>query len=482
MKRSNNFILLIIVSVVIQACTLSYPDIDDDFEQQWTAATYQANAYVIPSAPEALATRITMIREANATIDMTYFSWDKDTVGLVLMNELLIAAERGVKVRLTLDDLLVFNENWLASVASHPNIQIKIFNPFKSRKSGWAGRIFDFAIHQKKLDHRLHEKYFNVDHQQMILGGRNIGDAYFGFSQKGNFFDMDVLFTGELISAFADNYEQLWQGDYAVPIDELIMIKQPGYDEFYHELTKVLNQNQPVVDAIYHAVANLVDAELIAVHATPIFDSVAKLTNNKPYFRSRLEHEASIHLTDASSVTISTPYAIKDEHYFSTISKLAAQQTEVTLVTNSAKSNDSAFIPAYYEQYREELLDKQVNIFEYKANAENKDHFYHEQTYYHNKAVIIDEQVSYVGSSNFDPRSDYLNIEFGVLIESAKIAKAINSYIFEQKDLLWQVKRDSEAKTFWQSDDEIIYDSPDYHSMHKLPDWVLRHLRLSIEL
>lgn len=267
--------LITLVSLV--GCASPNPSVPENFEANAKSRQYQAKAYLIPAANEAFARRIELVQQAQSSIDMTYFSWNGDTLGLTLLNELYLAAERGVKVRLTLDDLLVFNEKWLADIDSHPNIEIKIFNPFNSRKSGWIGRALDFQMHQKNLDNRLHEKYFNVDHQQMILGGRNIGDEYFGYSKSANFFDLDVLFQGEVIAAFADNYDKQWQSPYVVAVAELINVK-PTTEmvEFNKALKKHQQKHKSIVADIERTTASLTPPSFIDVTVTPIFDSLKK--------------------------------------------------------------------------------------------------------------------------------------------------------------------------------------------------------------
>jgi putative cardiolipin synthase len=475
--------LMAVVSLAA-GCATSFPEVESDFEQNWQPREYQAEVYLIPSASEALARRIDMVRSAKVSIDMTYFSWDKDIVGLMLLEEVKIAAERGVKVRLVLDDLLVFDEKWLAEVSQHPNMEVRLFNPFDSRKAGWLGRVGDFVSHKQTLDHRLHEKYFNVDHEHMILGGRNIGSAYFGYSDSANFFDTDVLFHGEVIEAFAHNYDQLWGSEHLVAIADLIQPVKPEQTiEFEKAKHKEFMQRQDVLEAVDASIEALREVETLSVVVTPVFDSAKKINDSKPYFRARAEQLVQAPLEKAKTVTISTPYVIAHNGEFTFIDQLIENNIDVTLVTNSSSSNDSAFIPAYYEQYREQLLDKGVNIYEYKDNAVNEDNFYQGDTYYHNKTVIIDDKLTYIGSSNFDPRSDYLNMEFGVFIQSKTFAQQVKRHLLQKKDeLYWQVSRDPEGKTQWVSGEQVETSSPNYGAVHKVPDWLFRKLNVELEL
>ncbi|MEZ9541451.1 phospholipase D family protein [Vibrio sp. 10N.286.48.C11] len=470
----------IMLIALVTGCAQPYPDVEPDFEANWQSTEHQAEVYLIPSAPEAFARRIDLVRQAKHSIDMTYFSWENDTLGLMLLNELKHAADRDVAVRLTLDDLLVFNDKWLAELDSHANIEIRLFNPFESRKAGWIGRALNFSTHQKQLDNRLHEKYFNVDHQSMILGGRNIGDDYFGYSESANFFDMDVLFKGDVIAAFDRNYQALWNSEHVVPIQERIKIKEK---EQYQALNKGEKNQALITSEVERQIKSLNQPKFISASVTPVFDSLEKLNDNKPYFRQRIEHLMKQKVPTPSKVIISTPYMVPSDNKFVFVDALRESEAEVTLLTNSSASNDSGFVPAYYEKHRETLLDKGVSIYEYKSQAINDDHYFHVDTYYHNKTVILDERVTYIGSSNFDPRSDFLNVEFGVLVDSEEFAKQVTHYLTRQKEeLFWAVSREQSGDTIWASEEQIHTKNPNYSSWNKVPDWLFRKMNGEFEL
>ncbi|EGQ9292365.1 phospholipase D family protein [Vibrio vulnificus] len=475
-------LLIFTFSTLLVGCAQPYPEVEPDFEANWQTTQHQADVYLIPTAPEAFARRVELVRNAQQSIDMTYFSWESDTLGLMLLNELKHAADRGVQVRLTLDDLLVFNEKWLADLSAHNNIQIRLFNPFDSRKSGWIGRAINFSTHQQRLDNRLHEKYFNVDHQWMILGGRNIGNDYFGYSRKANFFDMDVLFKGSIIQAFDQNYQQLWHSKHVTPIENIVKVN-PNYSAFAKAVNKEEIDRNIILAEVEKQVKQLTSPNFITAQVTPVFDSLKKLENNKPYFRKRAERQVWQQITTANKAVISTPYVVPGNNGFAFIDTLMKQNTDVTLMTNSSASNDSGFIPAYYEEHRQTLLDKGVHILEYKNKAKNDDHYFHADTYYHNKTVILDDRLTYIGSSNFDPRSDFLNVEFGVLIQSETFAEHVMHYLTRQQDeLFWRVSRDEQGQTQWQSMNETHTKNPNYGGWRKAPNWIFKQLNGEFEL
>ncbi|MGZ9899341.1 phospholipase D family protein [Shewanella gaetbuli] len=475
---------LVTIIFVLTGCASPSPTVPEEFEANYQTSQFEAKAYLIPTAPEAFARRVELVRKAQSTIDMTYFSWNGDTLGLMLVDELKQAADRGVKIRLTLDDLLVFNEKWLADLDAHSNVQVRIFNPFNSRKMGWVGRAADFQMHQDQLDNRLHEKYFNVDNQQLILGGRNIGDEYFGYSKDANFYDMDVLFQGAVIAPFADNYEVIWQSDVVTPIAELISIKQPQeYINLNKAYAKAKKQQPEIIADIEQTIALMPTVEFIDVTVTPVFDSLQKLQNSLPYFRQRAEIAINKEIKTAKKAVISTPYVVPTNGEFVVLDKLTRNGAKVQLITNSSASNDSLFIPAYYEKHRQTLLDMGIELYEYKDEAKNDDHFYHAATYYHNKTIILDDKLSYIGSSNFDPRSDFLNVEFGLFVHSEAFAAKVEDYLFSQKEsLYWHVSRNKDGDIEWQSGDEVQDSNPNYGGWHKPIDWIFTKMDGESEL
>ncbi|PKF61570.1 phospholipase [Psychromonas sp. psych-6C06] len=483
-KFHFSLFLMTLLSAILTGCAQPYPNVEEGFEENWQSESYPAQVYLLPSAGAAYAQRVALIRTAKSSLEMTYFSWDKDTLGLMLLDEVKQAADRGVKVRLILDDLLVFNEKWLAELNQHPNIRIKIFNPFSARKSGWLGRAVNFSRDQKKLDNRLHEKYFNVDHEYMILGGRNIGDSYFGYSSQANFFDMDALFKGAVIEAFAKHYQTIWKSAYSEGIEHHIKTKaNNAYAQFNKALRKTYKENAIVLADVNQQIQTLATPYFKEVKVTPIFDSLQKLENNNPYFRIRAERTIQNHIDNAKQVLISTPYIVPTQGEFSVIDQLLNNRAKVTLLTNSSASNDSGFIPAYYDKHRSTLLDKGVNIYEYKDDAINDDHLYHVATYYHNKTIILDNEITFIGSSNFDPRSDFLNMEIGVFIEGEGFASQVSDYLLKNKErLYWQVSRDSENNIIWRSGKLLHHDNPNYSKWHEVTNWLFRKMDAEMEL
>lgn len=480
-KSKLAFITLTLLALA--GCAAPQPEVSEQFQSDWEFKTIKGQVALIESAPEAIARRIELVRNAKTSIDIEYFSWNKDTTGLLFLNELVLAADRGVKVRIILDDLLVFNEKWLASAATHENLDIQIFNPFNSRKAGWLTRAFDFQKHQKDLDHRLHEKYMNIDGETLVLGGRNIGDDYFSYKPKNNFFDLDILVQGEVTEDFERNFEEHWIAYYTSDIEFLIEFKdKKPLQSFQRTFEEVTKSKQDVIGDIESRVRALQEPSYISAKLTPVFDSAEKLHDSMPYFRHRIEHFVYRYPSAKKELVISTPYMLPNEDGFKVVTDFANHGADITLVTNSMASNDSGFVPAYYEKHREELLDKGVSIYEYDTHAIHLKNVNTRKGHYHNKAFILDGKLSYIGSSNFDPRSDFLNLEFGIMIESEAFAQQLQHYLLGDKSLYWKVDRNEDGKLEWRRGNQLKNKEPNYGGASKVFDKLYRAINIENEL
>ncbi|MBY6095532.1 phospholipase D-like domain-containing protein [Ferrimonas balearica] len=444
--------------------------------------SFSGEVYLVATAEEALARRIHAIRQARQTVDLTYFTWTYDVSGLLMLDALMLAAERGVQVRILLDDLLVFDDHWLVEIDRHPNIQIRLFNPFTQRKGGWMARSVEFAGQTARLNHRLHQKYFAVDRDWLILGGRNIGDDYFGYHKKANFFDLDVIVKGPVGEAFADNFTRLWRAPKSRPVTQVIAW-QKGAQTYGSRFADYRAENAILIQRVEAAVGRLAAPVFVSATLTPLFDNPDKAEAPKAAFRHRVERFLAEADRPQRTALVSTPYMLPTGEEFEAMSGFRERGAEVTLLTNSMASNDSAFVAAYYNRYRKPLLEMGLNIYEYDSQAYHPDYQFHRQTYYHNKAFILDRTLTYIGSSNFDPRSDNLNLELGLMVESDAFAADLEHYLLTgQRGNYWQAVLTGEGKVEWHKGGQRRTSNPNTHPLHALPDWLYRRLNFKSEL
>ncbi|SHH24147.1 phospholipase D-like domain-containing protein [Ferrimonas marina] len=474
--------LVMLLLGVLSGCGSMLPDRVADLDPLWQPQTVAGEVYLVPTAGEALAHRIQAVREAEQHVDLIYFTWNKDLTGAYLYHELLLAAERGVSVRVLLDDLLEFEDPWLVELDRHANIEIRIFNPFHARKGGWMARAFDFQRNKKTLNHRLHQKYFRVDDNGFMVGGRNIGDDYFGYSEAANFFDLDTMVKGPAQAQFDANFTQVWHHPHSRPVAEVMSV-EPKDDQFRTEF-EALKQAKPELAATIEAsVTDLAAPEFVEASVTPIFDDLRKVEDAQPYFRDRVERFLILQDRPAKHALVSTPYMLPTHDEFEGVVNFIERDASVTLLTNSLASNDSAFVGAYYNKYRKPLLEMGLEIYEYDNQAEHSDYAVSSNTFYHNKAMVLDGQMSYVGSSNFDPRSDHLNLELGLMIDSPEFAQVLEDYLLEsQRHNYWHATLNDKGKVRWQKGEQRVKHNPNTNAFHALPDWFFRTLNFKSEL
>ncbi|MBY5991143.1 phospholipase D family protein [Ferrimonas balearica] len=474
--------LVVLLLGVLSGCGSMLPAPVADLDPLWQPQTVEGEVYLVPTAGEALAYRLQAVRDAQQEVDLIYFTWNKDLTGAYLYHELLVAAERGVTVRLMLDDLLEFEDPWLMELDQHPNIEIRIFNPFNARKGGWMARAFDFQRNKQTLNHRLHQKYFRVDQRGFMVGGRNIGDDYFGYSDAANFFDLDTLVKGPAQAQFDANFEQVWQHPLARPVAK-VMTVQPTEGQFRQEFEALKAKHPELAATIEASVTQLAKPNFVPAKLTPIFDDLRKVDDTMPYFRHRVERFLALQAMPAKHALVSTPYVLPAGKEFEAMAGFVERGASVTLLTNSLASNDSAFVGAYYNKYRKPLLAMGLEIHEYDSKAEHPDYAVSSRTFYHNKAMVLDGQLSYVGSSNFDPRSDRLNLELGLMIDSPEFAQALEHYLLEgQRHNYWQASLNHKGKVRWQKGEERVKHNPNTNAFHALPDWFFRVLNFKSEL
>jgi len=479
--KALGVLLLALASV---ACSSAPPSPPADFEQSWQSQSSASQVYLIASAPEALARRIQAIRQAQHYIQLEYFSWNNDLSGATVYKELLDAANRGVKVQLILDDLLEFENHWLLELAEHDNIRIRIFNPFEARKMGWFTRAFNFQANKQRLNHRLHEKYFNVDGKLMIIGGRNIGDNYFGYDEAANFFDLDIMLMGPSIAEFEANFRTLWLSEHVKAVWRVIKVKsQPQQAGFLANYAELVEQRPDMAKHIEQQVADLTAPNYVAAIVTPVFDSLNKLQDSQPYFTSRLEMQLEQRLKKGTKVLFSSPYLVPSEKQFAGFKAMSDKGVQLSFITNSSASNDSPFVSAYYSEHRAELLRLSEQLLEYTHDAHHQDYYTQVATHYHNKAFIVDQTLSYIGSSNFDPRSLFLNMELGLLVESQDFAQQLEHYLLaEKQQRYWRVKLDEQQQLVWRKGEQIMQLNPEQSGFKRFSEKIFRLLGIKHDL
>lgn len=427
--------------------TARQPDADCKLGQQLAQAhllTGNFTGYqLITDAQEALNWRIELIKQAQYSVDLQYYTWQRDTSGTLLMSYVLAAAERGVRIRLLLDDIHFRDDMNTLAINHHPNIEIRLFNPFESRRFTPLTRPLEWLTSFDRVNHRMHNKLIVADNLVAMCGGRNIADEYFGRSVRLQFVDLDLLTSGNAVTNMSSAFDTFWNSHWAVPVNEL---RTMFIDKRKQRLTQRLIRR-------FHR------RRLYAQHAAnwqPSFASMqrasAKVLFDDP---DKVNPAESTHLPETSAVLwqllprvkkelcLITPYLIPTQALVDVLQRLIARGVKIRILTNSLASNDVAIAHAHYRSWRTLLLDSRIRLYElaaYGGETITKQGFYS----LHAKAMVLDDDKVFIGTHNADPRSINLNTEMGLLVNSHTLARQVKSWFHNYTGpygRAWRVRR-----------------------------------------
>lgn len=386
---------------------------------------------------DAFVARLAFTEFADKSIDVQYYLFHDDLSGRALAAYLLQAADRGVRVRLLLDDMdMNGRDEGLAAIDLHPNIEIRLFNPFPSRTL----RHLNFITHFGTVTRRMHNKAFIVDNQVAIVGGRNIGDEYFEASEGTNFGDIDVLAIGPIVRDVSHSFDLYWNSNLAYPVATLAA---PGDPSLLERGRKALTDEvAELANTAYGQrlrESNL--ASSLAGKEVPLYWSASELLYDLPEKVRTDPSDRSTHLgpeleellaTTQEQLIAISPYFVPGKRGASELKKLAERGVDVTIITNSLASTDVPAVHAGYVRYRRDLLSAGVKLFEMRPSRPREEthdrRFGASQSSLHAKTFVIDGRVVVVGSMNMDPRSDLLNTEMGVVIASPELAAQLQDW------------------------------------------------------
>lgn len=405
---------------------------------------------------DAFAARALAARSAGSSLDLMYYLWHNDLTGRILANEVIKAADRGVRVRLLLDDINTRGSDAAyLSLDSHPNICVRIFNPSRARE-GALRRGLEMMLRAFSVTRRMHNKAWIADGALAIVGGRNIGDEYFDAAET-NFRDLDVVLLGQVAAETQAIFDAFWNSDAAIPIRALARLRKHRLRRLRKSLTKLSESDaaDPYLDRVRRnvSVGGMMENKL---HWT----SIAAVVSDPPEKAAgaRRENWLLSQLTPAISssercLELTSPYFIPGAEGSARLQALAHRGVEVAVLTNSLAATDVAAVHGAYAKYRLPLLEGGVRLFELRPYAGSSDISVigSKGASLHTKAFTVDDRLGFIGSFNFDPRSASLNTEMGVLFEQRELVAEIRkefrrqtspgtSYrlVIEQGRLVWQ--------------------------------------------
>jgi putative cardiolipin synthase len=407
----------------------------------------------LPSGVDALLARIVLAEAAERTLDVQYYIWHDDLTGRHFGQALLRAADRGVRVRVLIDDVgAKANDENLLAFDAHPNIEIRLFNPVASRTFRNLGMLGDFS----RVNRRMHNKSFIADNQAAILGGRNIGDEYFEAAEVA-FGDLDVLTFGPAVGAVSDAFDEFWNAPPSIPVAALLgRTAEPArLDALRATLAAFIESER---DGPYVTNAKPRLDRMLAAGSEGFFWGKAHVLHDDPAKVSRDRDDAEgrllpqfkrLGLALDRELFIVSPYFIPGDAGVAWLRGLVSRGVRVTVLTNSLAATDVGAVHAGYQRYRESLLEGGVRIFELRPGAirdargkGDKGGFGSSRASLHAKTFFFDRRAVFIGSLNLDPRSIQLNTEIGVVCDSPALAETLSAGIERKLDTVaWRLER-----------------------------------------
>jgi putative cardiolipin synthase len=386
---------------------------------------------LLSSGEEALASLITLADHAERTLDIQYYIIHQDDSARTLLRHVREAADRGVRVRVLVDDLNTAGEDRrFMHLGEHANVEVRVFNPFPGGRFAMWTRFVASASDIPRINHRMHNKLFVADNALAITGGRNIGDQYFTRDQRSNFIDLDVVAAGAIVPQLSESFDAFWNSKYAYPI---AAVASPVSAE---------RTSPPLVEEATNTNSNWLareleakDVQLTWVPATVLADRPAKIASEtSPGEEVTIANDISTLMRSAKQeILVISPYFVPGKDGVALMRELVNQGVRIRILTNSLASTDSPLVHNGYARYRVELLRLGVELSEVRPKLGQKRARFHpfrsSNASLHAKALVIDQKTVFIGSMNMDARSARTNSELGLVMRSAEIARQVTNLL-----------------------------------------------------
>jgi len=386
---------------------------------------------LVSSGEEALDDLIALADHAERTLDIQYYIIQQNDSARLLLHHVRLAAERGVRVRLLVDDLNTAGEDRrFMHLGEHPNLEVRVFNPFPGGRFATWTRFVASATDIRRINHRMHNKLFVADDALAITGGRNIGDQYFTRDQHNNFIDLDVVAAGPIVSELSASFDAFWNSKYAYPIASVA--SPVSADTSAPPLTDTATTESA------HWLEHALDSGAVPltwVPATVLADRPAKIASEtSPDEELTIANDLSTLMRSATQeLIVISPYFVPGKDGMALFAQLVSHGVHIRILTNSLASTDSPLVHTGYARYRVQLLKLGVELSEVRPKLGQKRARFHpfrsSNASLHAKALVIDQKTVFIGSMNMDARSAHTNSELGLVIRSADIAHQVTSLL-----------------------------------------------------
>ncbi len=466
----------------------AYTDTDDTSfgkarQDEKAAHPGKSGFLLLGNGLDAFVARAVLAHYAERSIDAQYYLLHSDLTGALFIDQLLKAADRGVRVRLLLDDIAIGDRDLgVAVLDSHPHMEVRIFNPF-SRKTGRATQL---VTRFGSVTRRMHNKSFTADNQVTILGGRNIGNEYFDADPTLAFADLDVIVIGPAVKEVSTSFDLYWNSELAYPISALLDV-QPTSEEIEQGRRRLdeyvaQQQDSAYLQALRNSnLANDIRAKRVQYRwgdAEVIYDHPGKVLHDKDQTELHLSKQFAPHLDQVrEELIIFSPYFVPGKEGVEWLSKLSERGVKVRILTNSLASTDVSVVHAGYAKYRKDMLRAGIELYEMNKTLSKQERKQKKGIHgsskasLHAKSFVLDRNQVFIGSLNLDPRSVYENTEIGVVLTSAEIANEMGVWFDQNLEriafrLELHTDEDGDEKILWhgvENGEKVVY-SVDPHT------------------
>jgi putative cardiolipin synthase len=438
----------------------------------------------------ALTARLALADEAAVSLDVQYFIWQSDASGQLMSDRILHAADRGVRVRILMDDFGVSGRGGdVLKLDAHPAIEVRVFNPWTLRGTRF-GTATEFLTRAYTLNRRMHNKTFIADGRFAVLGGRNIGDRYFGIYEPFVQDDLDVMVAGPTARAVTATFDEYWNSDHTYPVAVFAGDERPRHPvtATQAELHASIAQHSAILApfTLEPTDWSTLLEELVATFAPArsevLWESPDILNAARPRLYDRFK---ALVATAQSEVLISSPYFIPDAEFRELLADLVARGVRVVVVTNSLATNNHVVAHTGYRRWRRDVLASGVELYELRADAAALALYVTPPARsgrlgLHTKAVVVDGERAFVGSPNVDPRSMVLNTEIGIVGDGQAFATSVAALI--ERDIApanaWRVRMDEEGWLTWSSGERVLRRQPAQGFLQRAIEFLLNLLPL----
>jgi putative cardiolipin synthase len=426
---------------------------------------------------DALRWRLALVDSARHTIDIQYYIWFDDAAGRLLLKRVFDAADRGVKVRILIDDLntvledagtLKQRDGAAAWIDTHPNIELRLFNPWRERSLG--GRFGESFAEMERVNHRMHNKALIVDNRAAILGGRNIGNEYMGLNAEFNFHDLDVIGVGPVARQASEVFDLFWNSTWVMPAAAMDVKLDPARAAAGRARLAQRVAADPALARFppepqqwsgeIAALAGRLKPGRSAVETDKPADAIIRQDMIEAMHREMRQGRREVLVVNA--------YIIPDDETMKAVQAARSGGASVTMLTNSLASHDVPAVNSHYKKWRKPLVEAGVSLYEMRHDAAIQAQVADTPPTrakfmgLHSKAMVTDRTRCFIGSMNLDPRSAAINSEMGVIVDSPALCGELARLI--ERDIgpanAWRVELDASGNLRWTNDRETVTTQP----------------------